>query len=550
MLEEKNNLTEEEWSLLETLVSPVDFVSFFIPKREQSPKTWQPDGDKFYLRLYQKPMLAYDFLLADDSDLTEQENFQRRINLGDGIFIGGRIYGKTLVGIEFDALQEMLVHDGEQHILYSKDQKHTFPRMEYCANYVENHKFFQLYTLQGKIDTVKRSPEFRIELENGHTTIGVIEGQKNPGEAFQHFHPQRKSADEFQQITSLGYSRQVDSKSELGCIERVGGVPDGRRDTPMHEKINDAELKRFRFRYPSMINPHWSKKREEEVIKKYNGRDTHAYKTNVLAEEGDVAFGAWDTEDVNSAVDPKRIPKTFEVSKELFESCKVADGCPYELGRAFILNKPEWAEEIMQASDVGIRPSEVGIWARKAHKWYLIFRVRLMGLVYSEQAIVHDYLATFFNSSCIALDTTEGLGDSIAMHLINEKEPFFKGKEYSKRVYRAKFNEKISMGYLKDAEGKFVMQSGERVEVMEHTDEAAWKLGLSMFRDKLVDLPNDEDLRAQFSAELATKGQNKFVFDSPIPNHIVSMCKVFFLAEFVRHGKLLDDKNLFLGAWI
>jgi hypothetical protein len=544
MLEEKNIVTEEEWALLEILHSPTDFVSFFIPKKEQSPKVWNPEGDKFCLRLYQKSMLAYDFLLVEDDSLTDQENFQQRINLGDGIFIGGRIYGKTLVGIEFDALQEMLVHDGEQHLVYSKDQKHTFPRMEYCANYVENHKFFQLFYLQGKTDTVKRSPEFRIELENGHTTIGVIEGQKNPGEAFQHFHPQRKSADEFQQITSLGYSRQVDSKSELGCVERVGGVPDGRRDTPMHEKINDSELKRFRFRYPSMINPHWSKKREEEATKKYNGRDTHAYKTNVLAEEGDVAFGAWDTEDINICVDPKRISKTFEISKELYESCRE------ELGRMFVLTKPEWAEEIIQSSDVGIRPSEIGIWARKAQKWHLLYRIRLMGLVYSEQAIVHDYLATFFHSSCIALDTTEGLGDSIAMHLINEKEPCFKGKEYSKRVFRAKFNEKISMGFLKDAEGKFVMQNNERVEIEEHTDEAAWKLGLSMFRDKLLDLPNDEDLRAQFSAELATKGQNKFIFDSPIPNHIVSMCKVFFLAEFVRHGKLLGDNSPFLGTWI
>ena len=345
-------------------------------------------------------------------------------------------------------------------------------------------------------------------------------------------------------ITSLGYSKQVDSKSELGCIECVGGVPDGRRDTPMHEKINDSELKRFRFRYPSMINPHWNKKREEEAVNKYRGRETHAFKTNVLADEGDVAFGAWDTEDINSCVDPKRIPKTFEVSKELYESCKD------ELGRMFVLVKPAWAEEIIQSSDVGIRPSEIGIWARKAQKWHLIFRVRLMGLVYSEQAIVHDYLATFFNSSCIALDATEGLGDSIAMHLINEKEPFFIGKEYGKRVFRAKFNEKISMGFLKDAEGKFVMQNNERVEIEEHTDEAAWKLGLSMFRDKLLDLPNDEDLRAQFSAELATKGQNKFIFDSPIPNHIVSMCKVFFLAEFVRHGKLLDDKKPFLGSWL
>ena len=67
MLEEKSQLNDEEWALYEILHSPVDFVSFLIPKREQSPKTWSHEGDKFNLRLHQKPMLSYDFLLIDDT---------------------------------------------------------------------------------------------------------------------------------------------------------------------------------------------------------------------------------------------------------------------------------------------------------------------------------------------------------------------------------------------------------------------------------------------------------------------------------------------------
>jgi len=543
MIQEKSVLSESEWALLEIMHAPVDFCSFFIPKKEQSPKTWKPDGDKFKLRLYQIPMLAYDFLLVNDDKLTEDKNFDGRINLGSGIFIGGRIYGKTLVGIEFDALQECLVHDGDKHLIYAKDQKHLNPRMEFVARYIEQHKFFMLYHLIGKTDTVKRSP-YIIELENGHTTEGVIEGQKSPGSAFQHFHPERKSADEFQMITSLGYSKQVDSKAELGCIERVGGVPDGRRDTPMHEKINNPEEKRYRFRYPSMINPYWNKKREEEAVKKYRGRETHEFKTNVLALEGDVAFGAWDDGDIQDCISSKLIPKNFELSKEMFEAFKD------NLGHAFVLSRPEWAEQIIQASDVGIRPSEIGIFALKAGKWHLIYRISLMGLIYEQQAIVHDYLATFFNSTCISLDTTEGLGDSIAFHLINEKEPQFKGKEYNKRVLRAKFNEKMSVGFLEDPEGNFIIENGERVEIREHVDEATWKFGLTMFREKRLVLPNDEDMRSQFAAELAAKGTNKFVFSSPIPNHIISMFKCFFYAEHERYGKKTNLKKKFLGEWI
>ena len=543
MIEEKNNLTEEEWALFEIIHSPVDFVHFFIPKKEQSPKTWTPEGDKFELRLYQTPMLAYDFLLVNDEKLTEDENFDGRINLGNGIFIGGRIYGKTLIGIEFDALQECLVHDGEKHLIYAKDQKHLIPRMEFIAKYVEQHKFYKLYHLRGKTDTVKRSP-YIIELENGHTTEGVIEGQKSPGSAFQHFHPERKSADEFQMITSLGYSKQVDSKSELGCIERVGGVPDGRRDTPMHEKINDLEQKRFRFTYPSMVNPYWNKKREEEAIKKYMGRETHEFKTNVMAEEGDVAFGAWQIDDVEKCMNLKRISKTFELSKEMYEAFKD------NLSQAFVLSKPEWAEQIIQASDVGIRPSEIGIFALRTGRWYLIYRIRLMGLIYSEQALVNHFLANFFSSTCVAFDATEGLGQSIALHMINEKETGFKGKEYSKRVLMVKFNEKISTGFLKDPEGNFIIQDGKRVETFEHVDEFTWRLGLSFFRDKRIELPNDEDLRSQFAAELAAKGQNKFIFTSPIPNHIISMHKVFFFAENERYGKKVNLKDRFLGSWI
>ena len=192
----------------------------------------------------------------------------------------------------------------------------------------------------------------------------------------------------------------------------------------------------------------------------------------------------------------------------------------------------------------------MGIFALKANKWHLLYRISLMGLVYSEQAIVQDYLATFFNASCIVLDCTEGLGDSIAYHLINEKEVQFKGKEYNKRVLRAKFNEKMSTGYLQDADGNFIIENGERVELREHVDEATWRFGLSMFREKRLVLPNDEDLRSQFAAELAAKGQNKFIFTSPIPNHIVSMFKCFFYAENQRFGKKIDPKSKFLGMWV
>lgn len=544
MILEKDNLTDEDFALFEILHSPVDFVNFFVPKLEQAPKTWTPDGEPFKLRIYQKPLLAFDFLYVKDTNLTEQENFQKRIETGSGVFQGGRIYGKTLVGIEFDGLQEMLVHDGEEHLIYAKDQKHMFPRMEFLAKYVENHSFFKIFKLTGKTDTVKRSPEFRIALENGHTTVGVIEGQKSAGDSFQHFHPQRKSADEFQMISSLGYSKQVDSKSELGAVERVGGVPDGRRDTPMHSKITEPENKKYVRKYTSFVSPYWNKKREEEAIKRYGGRDTHAFKTNVLAEEGDVAFGAWDMEDVQNCTDTKLIPKIFEISKSQYE---IFEQSPE---RVFILSKPEWAEEIIQASDVGIRPSEIGIFAKRKDKWTLIYRIRLMGLIYSEQAKVHDYLATFFNSSCIALDTTEGLGQSIGLHLINEKEPSFKNKEYNKRVLMVKFNETMSVGFELNQEGKPRIEDGKRVERFEHVDEATWKFGLSFFRDKKLVLPNDEDLKSQFAAELAVKGQNKYMFDSPIPNHIISMFKVFFYSEHQRYGKKLGEQNKFLGTWI
>jgi hypothetical protein len=345
-------------------------------------------------------------------------------------------------------------------------------------------------------------------------------------------------------ISSTAYNKQVDSQSELGAVIRESGVPDGRRDTPFHEHINDKS--KNVIWYTSEINPYWDDKRQREAELKYGGKATHAYVTNVLGEEGDIAFGAWDVDDIRSCMSKVNV-KHFEINKYNYDQ--------FLVNPVSILNiiPDEATEFIIQASDIGKTPSECGIWSLRKGKWYLLYRITQRGLIHFQQAKVFHYIADIMGSNLLALDTSEGLGESIADHLINEKEPEFKNCNYAKRVQKCYFNTTVITGYKKNEQGEILYEDKKPVEIKTHADEYAWIRGMMLFKENKVILQDDIDLVSQFSAEMAVKGQNKTMFQSPIPNHIISMFKVFCLAEWGlnKGGKPTKlSKSDFLGTWL
>jgi len=542
VIKEKKELSEQDLALFEIMHSTKDFAEFFIPHPPLKAHAW--DGKNcLKLRLYQIPLLSFEWNLVDDPRLSKKENFNNRKSLGDIVGRGGRVYGKSMIVLDIDNIQEAILHDGEEHLLIAFDEKHLDPRFEYLADAIQNHKFFNLYTLDSKKESINRSNK-QVLLKNGHITYGRIEGSKSPGDGWLGLHPQRKSIEEAQMISSVAFNKQVDTQSELGAVERLSGVPDGRRDTPFHEYINDKS-KRVIW-YSSNINPYWDDKRKKEAEIKYGGKNSHAYITNVLGEEGDIAFGAWDCDDIRNCM-TKGSVKHFEVNKNNYDRFLTLP--------VSILNlvPDESSEFIIQASDIGKTPSEGGVFSLQKGKWNLLYRITQRGLTHFQQAKVFHYIAHTMRSNIIALDTSEGLGESTADHMINEKETEFLNCDYPKRVMKCNFKTNIVTGYLKNEKGEIVYEDANPVEVKIHTDEFAWIRGMQLFKEQKFILQDDIDIISQFAAEIAVKGQGKTTFSSPIPNHLISMFKVFLLAEWSinKDGKPTQfNKNNFLGCWL
>jgi len=265
-----------------------------------------------------------------------------------------------------------------------------------------------------------------------------------------------------------------------------------------------------------------------------------------LGEEGDIAFGAWDVEDIRANM-TKASVKHFEITKTNYDRflanpISVANMIPDDL-----------TEFVIQASDIGKSPSECGIFSLRKGKWHLLYRITTRGLVHFQQAKVFHNISEIMRSNIIALDTSEGLGESIADHMINEKEVEFKNREYAKRVVKCYFNTNIVTGWVKDEQGKILFEDKKPVEIKTHSDEHAWIRGMTFFKEKRFVLQDDFDIVSQFSAEMAVKGSKKTLFNSPVPNHIISMFKVFLLAEWnlnkdVKPNKF--QKSDFLGTWL
>lgn len=543
MIKEKRNLSEEDWALVDILYSPKDFCEFFVPEPPRKFYDW--DGSSHLkLRLYQLGLLSYEYNLVEDPELSKQEIFDDRKSLGNLVARGGRVYGKSMVVIDLDNLQDAVIHDGEEHLLIAYDDKHLSPRFEALADTIERHKFFSLFKAVSKKDSVNRSKKI-IELENGHTTYGRIEGQKAPGDGWLGLHPHRKTIEEAQMITTTAFKKQIDTKAEPGCVERLSGVPDGRRDTPFHDYINNKNKRRIW--YTSEVNPFWNEEKQKEKREEYEGINTHGYVTNVLGEEGDIAFGAWDVEDIKANMSSNHV-KRFETSANHYDMFLTNPK------RVLNIVPDEQSDFIIIASDIGKSPSECGIFSYKRGKWFLIYRITLRGLVHFQQAKIFHYILATMGANYLALDTSEGLGESIADHLINEKEPEFKGYEYPKRLIKCNFKEHVITGYKKDEKGNIIFEDKKPIEIKAHADEYAWIRGMEFFKEQRFFLQDDTDLVSQFAAEEAVKGANKITFQSKIPNHIVSMFKVFLLAEWRLNKDIKKPTKLsksdFLGCWL
>jgi len=87
-------LTQKEIERMEHFHTPTSMIENLLPVNENAPQTWSADCDCIYLYPYQNMMQNFSYLVANDSRLTPQENFNKKKGAGDLYTIGSRNTGK------------------------------------------------------------------------------------------------------------------------------------------------------------------------------------------------------------------------------------------------------------------------------------------------------------------------------------------------------------------------------------------------------------------------------------------------------------------------
>jgi len=520
-------LSEEEIEFMEFFHDSVALTENLIPENTDAPGTWDEECDCIIIRPYQFALLSYEYMYADDNNLSPRQNFQNKIGAGKLIGITGRNLGKSFLGMDLDACFTIIHYDGDESCISSFDADHLNPRMERIASIIDNHKFFQLYHVTGKKQTVNRNTG--IITANGHKMRKAnerVEGNKI-GEKYHGMHYKKHFYDEYSYSTNEGNEKRVDSKHSYGAIERLFGIADLRVGSPLGDVLKDPKNKNWICRMPQYVREDWDEKAKEALIEEYGGENSTAYKLNVEAKLTEGAYSKFDMERIRKkCITNEYKIKFFEVDKGNFDKFKdrlVVDRLP--------------CEKVFISSDIGTTgsPSEIIIVFDTGDIYKYHYQISLFKLTVKEQAKVFYWLYHKMGKAYISLDCTNADGRAIRGYLLDMGIP-------QNHLSDFRMNQNIEIGFEKDKEGKILKDDKNKPLIKkENTKEFSIQLLEKIFYTGKMEIPYDQKFVKQFTG-FYEMGEKRKSWGTTTEDHLLDSFLFFALCEWENKQKSLDNK--------
>jgi hypothetical protein len=474
------------------------------------------DEEKFSnVRLYQYPMLAYDYLIDDEPNLTEKENFEYRENVADIHCYGARLFGKTLIVEQVDLLMNMVLDDGNDVGFTSYDAAHIEGVLEEISRVLNIHPFYKLFKAR-----VKRNP-FIISLDTGWKLNAVnmnLQGNDS-GAQFYQKHFKRLYCEEASFETDEVYKKRLGSVSELGCVYRFAGMCNFTKHKPAGKIYYDLKKKPWILNLPSYVNPMWNDKTKEEKIQEHGGEQSLTYRIFVKGEVVEDGISALDMERVRKNYSDNKIIKHFEITKENF----------FNFESILIVERPSNAENIFICADIGeTAPTEIAIFSQVNGNFRYLYNITLYSLTDKEQFKLFKWLAEKIKTNFIGLDTTDGMGRAIYRSL---EEVFPK-----ENLCWVSFNEKIKIDFERDTENNIVFENGLPLYKEELVDSWSVKrLRDILYEEGKIEIPIDYKLDSQLNSVIATQSGNKTLYAcASTEDHLFAAFRVFAITEWTN----------------
>jgi len=532
-----NKITNEDLLFFQTMSNPVNCAEILFSDFDNL-GDW--DKEKFgQIRLYQKPMLAFDSLFLEDTKLSFQQNFDIKNGLAEGYNLGGRLTGKTHISIIIDVLVAIFNKTFKWAVISSYDKLHVQEAFEKIIIGLENHPIMKMFNTK-----ILRSPTYKITTDNGCLLQSVnmnITG-KNPGGQFFGKHVDKHWMEESSMLNRIVSGKLLMSQSEKGCINRYSGMTDFTKESPVGIIFFNIRNKNKIINLPSYTNPTWNNKKEEDAILEFGGKDSPGYATQI---DGKVIQG------IESVFDILRIRETyitdkkgegitiksFDVNKESFHNYK----------EIIVIEKPNNAEEIGIYFDVGEggAPSEYIIISKTNEIYKYIYRTTTFQLSPVEEEEFIDYLIELLEPNIVGLDHSSGVGKALYSHLIINNPD---------NIIPVDFYSNIEIGLAKDKNGRYTVDKAGN-HLFEKANTVDWSIQClkNIFYTKKIICYEDIKFDTQINNIVAGRSkQGKIMYGCKGQNHLFQAFQVFAICQWItesKNMKAINRKKLGMGVF-
>jgi hypothetical protein len=518
MLLEK--LDTEELEFLEGLNNPIALIECLFSDLDNLILF---EEDTFSeVRLYQFPLLSYEYLIDKVNTSNDKDNFKLKENSGSVYCFGGRKYGKTLFVEILDLLTSMIHNNGESCGFSSFDAMHIRGILEKIIQVLENHVFFTIYEAK-----INRSPTYRMFLKNGYCceSINMNLSGENPGGQFFQKHLTRLYIEEASFETQKVYEKRLDSVSENGCVFRIAGMTNFTKYSPAGKAYYDLTRRQLLVNYPQYVNPKWGEAERLKAVREHGGEDSMSYRIFVKGEVVEDGVSAIDMERVRKNYNQKKVIKHIEVSKENFGNFE----------NIIIVERPSNADRLFVCADIGEAVTEIVMLSEVNQKYYYIYNITLYNLSDKEQFKIFKYIGEKTKANLIGLDVTDGMGRAIYRSL---EEVFPK-----ENLCWVGFNEKIQVEIEKDDKGNVIMKEGKPTWIEEYVDSWSVKrLRDLLYEEGRIELPLDYKFDSQLNQVIATQSGNRTLYTCiSSEDHLFAAFRVFGITEWTNYLTIVKN---------